>query len=344
MKAIYEALRRTPGPAALATVLRVEGSAYRRAGAQMLIPAGGDPVGVISGGCLEADVIEQARDVLAGRGNQLLSYDLRSEDESLWGLNLGCNGLVQVLVERVEPAIFTPLAAEWAAGRSCASVAVVQPGPYLGRRLLLTRDGATYSNIDEPHLEAAALAAISGSAQPRWIESAGTALFVMEHRPPPVLWVVGAGRDAQPVVELAARMGWRVQVVDRRRSYADPSRFPTADAVRCIAPEELAAEAGEGAFAVFMHHHFDHDRAYLQAMLATGARYLGVLGPRTRTLRLLGTDRLPANVYGPVGLDLGGEGPEAVALSIMAEVQAVCHDRSGLHLRGPAICESRVEG
>ncbi|MFN3925588.1 MAG: XdhC family protein, partial [Pseudarthrobacter sp.] len=146
--------------------------------------------------------------------------------------------------------------------------------------------------------------------------------------------VVGAGADAPPLVAAAAAAGWRVRVADRRPKYADPARFPEAEEVLHLQPEELAERAGRGAFAVFLHHNFDHDRDYLTAMLGSGARYLGVLGPLKRTQKLLGTDELPPEVYAPVGLDLGGEGPEAVALSIVAEVQAVRHGRGAGHLRG----------
>jgi xanthine dehydrogenase accessory factor len=340
---VYRALAALPGPTALATVVRAEGSAYRREGAKLLVPAdelAASP-GMISGGCLEEDVREQARRALAEGRPRLLTYDMRAGDDGLWGLNLGCNGLVELLLEPVDGEFWRAVAREWQAGRPVAAVAVVSDGPLLGRRWLLLTDGSFGgqgpgdsapgdSALADPALAAARAALEAGRS--RRVEQDGLALFIEVILPPPVLWVAGAGPDVPPLVEAAARAGWRVRVVDRRKWYLDPARFPLADGLFAYEPDELAAQVGAGGYALVMHHRFEFDREYLQALLRTPVRYLGVLGPRRRTEQLLEGGPFPACVRSPVGLDLGGEGPAAVALSIVAELQAVRHGRSGAPL------------
>lgn len=333
MNSVMEALRQVTGPAVLGTVVRVEGSAYRREGAKMLIPASGPAVGMLSGGCLEDDVREQAQVTFETGQAQLLSYDMRSPDDSLWGLNMGCNGLVEVLVERVGP-VHLAAAAENAAGRRCTAPVVITAGAALGQRVLIKEDGTAMGG----GTGAAALAAAAGEAAGRQVAvmAGDLEVYVEQILPSPLLWVVGAGSDAPPLVQAATAAGWQVRVVDRRARYADPARFPEAVDVLRIEPNVLAQRVGPGAFIIFMHHNFDHDRDYLTAVLETGARYLGVLGPLKRTQQLLGRADLPANVYAPIGLDIGGEGPEAIAVAMVAEILAVRHGRSGRHLRGSA--------
>jgi len=329
MNAVLDALLSLQGPAVLATVVRVEGSAYRREGAKMLIPADGPAVGMLSGGCLEDDVREQAQSTFQTGLAQLLSYDMRSPDDSLWGLNMGCNGLVEVLVERVGP-LHRAAAAEVAAGRRCTAPVVITVGPHLGHRVLVREDGTVLGDEGQDLLAAAGEAA----GRQQSVTVGDVEVYVEQIMPAPVLWVIGAGSDAPPLVQAAAAAGWQVRVVDRRAKYADPSRFPAAAEVLRVEPAELAQRVGPGAFVIFMHHNFDHDRDYLTALLATDARYLGVLGPLKRTGQLLGRDDLPAAVYAPIGLDIGGEGPEAIAVAMVAEIQAVRHGRRGGHLRG----------
>lgn len=321
MNEVHAAIQQLSGPAALATVVRVEGSAYRREGAKMLIPADGTPVGMLSGGCLEDDVRELAQATLADGRPQLVTYDMRSDDDSLWGLNMGCNGLIDVLVELVGPAV-TAMAEEYCAGRPCTTFVGTAEGPLRGRRLTIRADGSRVGDL--PVTETTPVRA----------GHLAEGLYAEPVVPPPLLWVVGAGADAPALVKAAAAAGWRVRVVDRRAKYADPARFPEAAEVLHMEPADMVARAGRGAYAVFLHHNFDHDRDYLTAMLGTGARYLGVLGPLRRTRKILGEGELPAEVYAPVGLDIGGEGPEAVAASIVAEIQAVRYGRPGGHLRG----------
>jgi len=335
MRAVYEVIRAADPDSVLATVVRVEGSAYRREGAKMLLPntEAARTVGMISGGCLEEDVRANATDTFVAGRPQVFTYDMRSEEDGLWGLNMGCNGLVDVLVERVGPELQT-LAAEYLAGRTCITMAVVTVGPHRGRRTVLLADGSTVGSLGDSTLDQAAAEQAVDWRGAGLLKIAGVEVYAERLVPQPVLWVVGGGADAEPLVRAAAAAGWRVRVADRRAQYADPARFPVAESVQLLQPEELAAAAGPGAFAVFMFHNFDHDREYLHAMLGTGARYLGVLGPLRRTQQILGSDQLPPEVYAPVGLDLGGEGPEVISAAIVAEILAVLHGRPAGHLRG----------
>jgi xanthine dehydrogenase accessory factor len=298
MRRFYEEVARADAQAALATVIRAEGSTYRKEGAMLLIRPDGTTVGIISGGCLEADLAERVRHRLPLHQPELIAYDARETE--LWGLPLGCGGRLELLVEPVN-GLHRQMAAAWLAGRP-------------------------FTLVIDPALGTVA----SGTG------------FVQKVLPPPILWVVGAGPEAEPLVAGALAAGWRVRLVEAR--LADPARFPGAEVVVRWGPEELARRVGPDDYAVVMHHHLELDRAYLQALLRAPLRYLGALGPLHRTAALLGDSPAPAHLYAPVGLDLGGEGPEAIALSILAEVQAVRHGRAGGHLRavkGEWSCTSR---
>jgi len=335
MREVYVAIGTADPESVLATVVRVEGSAYRREGAKMLLPnaQAAQNIGMISGGCLEEDVRANATDTFAAGRPQIFTYDMRSEEDGLWGLNMGCNGLVDVLVERVGPEL-KALATEYLAGRACTTMAVVTAGSQRRNRVVWLADGTVVGSLGSAALDQAAVDRSREWRGAGLLTVQGVEVYAERVVPQPLLWVVGGGADAEPLVRAAVAAGWRVRVVDRRAQYADSARFPLAEAVQMLEPEELAGQAGSGAFAVFMFHNFDHDRDYLQAMLGTGARYLGVLGPLRRTLLILESAELPPEVYAPVGLDIGGEGPEAISAAIVAEILAVLHGRPAGHLRG----------
>lgn len=335
--------------AALATVVAVEGSTYRRAGARLVVPADGEPVGNISGGCLEGDVVATAREVVADGQARLLHFDLTADDEALWGWGLGCNGAIDVFVEPAEgaQALVAALRAT-AAGDQPSAVVTVAEGAAAGARIVMSADGRVEGRLGPDHLDAAgrrlALEALATGTSGLVTVDGDHRAFVEVLRPPTRLVVCGAGGDAVPLVELAAGLGWQVVVVDHRPALLSAPRFPGAARRVRAEPLRAAEEVGvdERTCVVVMSHNFPRDRDYLQAFLARPPAYLGMLGPRARLERLV--DDLQAagvavdsdsldRVYGPAGLDLGAEGPQEVAWAIIAEILAVRRGAGGGSLR-----------
>ena len=336
---VLSALETAEDNVALATVIGVRGSTYRREGARLVIPAEGDTVGNISGGCLEGDVIQTAREVLASGAPQVLHFDLTADDEAVWGWGLGCNGAIDVLVEPASNA--RPyVAAMQAARREHRPVALVTlaDGPQTGARLIVHPDGSTEGGLGRAARDAGLDALVTGRSAT--VSVAGVQAFVEVLPPPLRLIVCGAGHDAIPVVEFGARLGWRVEVVDDRRPFLNADRFPGASRLLHSAPGAAAdaLQPDDRTYVGVMSHNFLRDAAYLRAFLASPAPYLWMLGPAARLERLLDSlaaDGLPrpdeadrARLHGPAGLDVGAEGPEEIAWAIVAEILAL-HRRAG---------------
>jgi xanthine/CO dehydrogenase XdhC/CoxF family maturation factor len=335
----------------------------------MLVCEGGATTGTISAGCLEADVIEHAKRVIKAGEVSLVEYDTAStSDEMAWGLGLGCNGLVRVLVEPLAPTSLYVEAlrrsCEVHAGDSPMMVATVYQhtasgsAPPEGRvaivaRLFIDEGGETgrenlsdeVASLIEGDMRVTARAESPGT---RVYEVAGGSLKVfMETLLPPVhLVVFGAGHDALPVVELARGLGWQTEVVDPQARPVSHSRFAMADRVTLARPEDVAAQVRitPRTLTLLMSHNFSHDLALLRFLLASPARYIGVMGPRKRTERMLSelaaddeAFRLDeadiARLYSPAGLDIGANAPTEIALSIVAEMRAVLDGRRGGMLR-----------
>ncbi len=353
-------------PAALVTVVKTVGSSYRKPGARMLVDAAGHSVGSISGGCLEDDAREHAVAAIASGQPTLRRYDTTSDGDIVFGSGLGCQGIVHVLIEPL-PAPGTtadPLGciARALAGRRAgvlASVFAVDPpdaGPALGSFLWLEQTAplATTGTLTDAAL-AAEVSRDAGETLRRGRPGARTyplangahvEVLLDVIRPARSLLICGAGDDARPLADLGKALGWRVRVVDGRRAYATRHRFPDVDELTICPPVEFAArvpvEPGEAV--VLMTHNYLHDKNLLGALLGSPAGYLGVLGPRRRTERLLAElakttkrgafgQRSLARVHGPAGLDIGAEAPEQIALAIVAEIEAVSAGRRGGVLR-----------
>jgi xanthine/CO dehydrogenase XdhC/CoxF family maturation factor len=329
---------------ALATVVRVFGSAYRREGAKMLAHEDGSATCMISGGCLEPEVVEVAKGVIATGSPRLVRYDL--DEDVMWGLGLGCGGAVEVYIEPLEEG---SLLARWlelqAEGESAVLVTPLEGGE---GRLLLREDGPPQGALAPSELaraahEAAAslLAESSPRAHMRAVE--GAQVFFDVSVPPPELVVFGAGHDAIPLVAQAQTLGMRATVVDARPAYATPDRFPGARIVLAH-PQEFPERVRltRHSYVVIMNHHLQRDQACLAYVLDSPAPYIGMLGPRSRFEKLLdalareGRQVGPQDlerVRSPVGLDIGAEAPEEVAVSILAEVLAVQRGFPGGPLR-----------
>lgn len=351
--------RRSGGPALLATVVRVRGSAYRRPGARMLLTPDGWKAGSISGGCLEGDILRKAWWRTRTGEAVIVVYDSTlAEDEDAdfgeelsWGFGLGCNGVVEVLLERLtldEPACPVAFIGECLRRHRSGVLATViasegEGAPVIGCRLLLHEgeDAPVAHDLERTELvarieQAARESLKSGRSSTMNITLPGGGwadVFLEVVQPPTPLVLCGAGHDIVPLVRMAKEIGWHVTVVDPRPGIPPrPDRFPGADAVLSCDPADLPRRVALDArtFVAVMSHNVSLDAALLSALLPTPVRYIGALGPRRRTERLLdylrqrgealtGLDRL----HGPIGLDLGADSPETIALSILAEMQAV---------------------
>ncbi|HEX6070250.1 MAG TPA: XdhC family protein [Longimicrobiaceae bacterium] len=335
------ALRAEGTRAALATVVRVRGSAYRRPGAKLLVDERGQTVGNVSGGCLDQDVRAVALGVIERGRSERRSYCSGADPVEAWDLGVGCEGEVEVHVAPVGP---------WPDGlRERFEGEVPFAFCYLAEEglgdaggLLLTAEGAR-GTLGSPMLDAAVESAVgagSGEASSGLLEVEGRSVFVDRFTPPPRLLVFGAGDDARPLVRLAMEVGFRVTVVDRRPGLLAAERFPPGTQLVAASGERLATTVSVSGdcFALLMTHSYADDRAYAAALASAPLRYLGFLGPRARTERILTSLGLESliedpHVFGPVGLDVGTEGAEQVAVSIVAELLAARSGRAGGSLR-----------
>jgi xanthine dehydrogenase accessory factor len=339
---------------ALATIVAVRGSTYRRPGARLLVPEEGAPIGNISGGCLEGDVADMARIVLNEGTARLAGWDLTADDDEVWGLGLGCNGAIEVFIEPADRAVAVTHALREALEQErpiCvvtaleSDVAGVDPGA----RLIARPDGSIDGSLGDADVDAEATVAAkellaAGRSEVRSL-AGGVRAFVEVLDPPLRLVLCGAGHDAIPLVRVAAAIGWHAVVVDDRPAFLSRERYPEAHAfVRVEEPSDVATAAplDERTFAVVMTHNYLRDRDYLRGLLRTDVGYIAMLGPAARTQRILMdlaeegveiTDDLRARIHGPAGLDLGAEGPDEIAQAIVAEIVAVRHGRDGGFLK-----------
>ena len=338
--------------AALATVVRVEGSSYRRPGARMLITDDGRWEGAISGGCLEGDALRKARQVMREGQPIMVTYDTMDDDASSFGVGLGCNGIIDVLIEPIDPTDpANPLASltEFARQRDVRVLATVlksdeDTGFQPGQRFVLTQS--------------------VGQPVPRWLrtdmgevfntgrpltrvyqtEPGHVEVFIERIDPGIELILFGAGYDVIPVARLARELGWPVTVTDDCIAHLSPKRFPVATCVLHADPSVVLDQLTitDRTAAVLMSHNFHYDRDVLQALLATDVPYIGMLGPRKRFEKmqlefgkagLFYADARFGRVHAPIGLDIGAETPDEIALSIIAEIKAFFTHRSAGFLK-----------
>jgi len=304
-------------PLVLATVIRTGGSTYAKPGAQMLIAADGEYAGLLSGGCLEGDLREHAREVAASGHARIVSYDLRSTTDQLFGLGAGCEGAMDVLLSRVSAAEnWQPLMAMAESFRAAREqhfafvVASADPAYPLGSSFPSNGQVTPYPS--------------------------GVEVFIAAVAPPPHLLLLGGGPDARPVATLAAFLGWRITVVEHRAIYLAPDRFPPHTKLVETRPDEVAAAVrlAEYSAAIVMSHHLESDLHYLRALARAPVPYVGLLGPAARREKLMSdlagdADALRPRLRAPVGLDIGGRTPESIALAIIGEVHAALAGRAG---------------
>ena len=330
----------------LATVVRTGGSTYTKPGALMLIAQSGEYAGLLSGGCLEGDLAEHGRTVLNDGKAKLVRYDMQGPDELLFGLGSGCEGAMDILLQRLDATgawqPMTRLASAWQARRMEGVLLVVRSE----HRALPAGSGAFISDAETFGSEAAsALVPLVQEQREhgsnRFLPQAlpGVDVLAFVETPASRIILLGAGPDAKPVAELAHFLGWNLTVIDHRPRYAQAERFPHAERVLDGGPPALTQllQAGSPrserfAAAIVMSHHFLSDRNYLTALADSDIPYVGLLGPPERRERLLSqlgaqAARLLPRLRSPVGLDLGAGTPETIALAIAAEIQGTLAGR-----------------
>ena len=343
---------------ALATVVSVEGSSYRRPGARMLITEDGQLTGAISGGCLEGDALRKALYVMTAQKPMVVTYDTTDEDDARVGVGLGCNGIIRILIEPIQSALHdNPLAllktvvvkrktAVMISIFSFDKSADKQPGTcllYYPDEQFITAAFTIKRNFSA-ELAHAFSTEESFSVSFNEEDYVYTAL-VEVIKPAPSLVIFGAGNDAFPLIDIAGVLAWDITVIDGRRNYATSQRFPTVQELKIAKPDEALSGIclDKQTVCVLMTHNYNYDLAIFRQLLQKDITYVGVLGPKKRLLRMLDelkeggvqvTEDDLSKIYGPVGLDIGAETAEEIAISIIAEIKAVLNNKTGSSLRG----------
>jgi xanthine dehydrogenase accessory factor len=339
------------GRGVLATIIDVEGSAYRRPGAKMVIPESGAGVGHITAGCLEDEVQAIAGEVLAAGEPRIETYDLRPDaEDDVWGLGVGCNGVLDILLEPIDES-YRAVVDAFDDDRDIGVVTVVEADneEAVGTRAyydaadgsLSPGEGFPEELVDRMH-DAVADLAVQGRA--RAFELDGMTVFVDGIAAPPDLVVLGTGHDIGPIIELGAQTGFRITVLGFRGTSATQERFPAADDVRSTSPARLheAFDFDANTYVVVATHNYVDDRISVDELLQTDAPYVGLMGPHERFEKMLEdfaeegrefSDAELNRLYTPVGLNLGGGSPHQIALSIVSEALAVSNGRDPDHLR-----------
>lgn len=367
---LWVSVEESGGNAILATIVELSGSHYRHPGARMLICADGRKAGAISGGCLEAELTRRV-DRIAETGKAcVIQYNTSSDHDIILGTGMGCGGTVSILLEPANSASVRFLMATLDQCikklRSETTATVYETTGSVntcpGERIALNEGEEISGTVSDNRLRGAAMDSLralpSGTSHQNvtWQTPAASVKVLIERIVPPIRLVLfGAGDDAIPVFRLANALGWQVTVVDVRTTYATPERFPGAIEVLLAHPEDMSELLASHHYdaAVIMTHNYHRDQELLKRLLATPIGYIGLLGARTRVDKMLrdladaGINLSPQEMnrlYAPVGLNIGAEGPEETALSIIAEIQMALHAGTGRSLRDKWATDLQVAG
>jgi len=325
---------------AVATVIRVAGSAPRPVGARMIVSSTGRMAGSVSGGCVETTVYGEMMDLLGGGPPRVLQFGIT--DDMIWDVGLACGGTIDVLVQNLEPELVAAVKVAVERGVAIGLTTVVK-GPAGVGETTLVGTGGWILGPDEPRIVATMRQRLAERQETGAVQAVDdqTEVFYEPFLPPPTLYIMGGVHVAIPLTRFAKEIGFRVVVVDPRAKFANRERFPDADEILVEWPDEALGHLPvDGAtYIVLLTHDPKIDEPTLAAALKTGAAYVGAIGSRKthadRLLRMAKWGLTAADLqrlYAPIGLDLGGSAPEETALSIMAEVVAVKNGRSGASL------------
>ena len=353
----YDEAKKAGKQTALATVVHVEGSSYRRPGARMLIEDDGLLTGAISGGCLEGDALRKALMVMTEKKSKLVTYDTMDDDDAKFGVGLGCNGIIQVLIEPINdsdannPIQYLKLINEKRQTAILITLFSLQDkkGTQYGTCLLLKEDGNVIEHTpvlkDVFLADASEALATQISSFKNYISNDhDLTAFIEVIKPPVSVIVIGAGNDVIPVVDMADILGWETTVIDGRANYAKKERFASACQVLVSKPEKALEQITIDEHTVFllMTHNYNYDKAMLVQLLQKNVSYIGMLGPKKKRERILNelkdegisfNDQQLSVLHSPVGLDIGAETSEEIALSILSEIKAMFANKDVQSLR-----------
>jgi xanthine dehydrogenase accessory factor len=341
---------------ALATVVQVDGSAYRRPGARMLVTEEGNLTGAISGGCLEGDALRKAQAVIFQQKSMLVTYDTTDEDDQKFGVGLGCNGIIHVLIEPInyEDAqnpieLIKSAVSDRQVGLLLTLFSIKRSKSEQIGTVLLDKGGVRSGNwvarITSPSLRRLLEEEIDsfnfGSQIKRYRDHDDISVFFEVLKPSPRILLFGAGNDTQPLAKMAEIMGFELVLIDGRKSLASQVRFPSAKQIIHGTAEEVSPklETDQHTVALLMTHNFEYEATVLEKLTSCPIPYIGILGPKRKTEKLIqrlenkGIPVHTGNIYAPMGLDIGAEGSEEIALSILAEVKAVLAKKPATFLR-----------
>ncbi|EOZ98580.1 Xanthine and CO dehydrogenases maturation factor, XdhC/CoxF family [Indibacter alkaliphilus LW1] len=338
---------------ALATVVKVDGSAYRRPGARMLVTEDGTLTGAISGGCLEGDALRKAQSVIFQQKSMVVTYDTTDEDDQKFGVGLGCNGIIQVLIEPIayedslNPIELLKIAVQ---DRSMAVLITVfsllnPRAPQIGTKILYKES----KSFGEENFPLSSLLNVirdeiyqSFENQINKVKDSDDYFIFYECIKAPVhLILVGAGNDTIPLTKMASLLGWQLTLADGRKNQATTERFPSANRIVVSPADELVEKLDfdSDTVVVLMTHNFEYEAIVLKYLVKKDVPYIGILGPKKKSEKLF--ERLinegiafnRSHIYGPLGLDIGAEGPEEIALSALAEIKAVLSNKDPQFLK-----------
>lgn len=354
----YKKAQQANKKTALATVVHVEGSSYRRPGARILVTEDGELTGAISGGCLEGDALRKALLAITQQQNKLVTYDSMDEEDNNIGIQLGCNGIVHILFEPINPAkennpitLLEKLLTQTNVSVLVTLFSLDNSLQQIGTCLLAAVNN-NYGNINDQSLKSkiendiATVFENNSSLIKNYQVNGNKKLsaFIELVKPPVELIIAGAGNDAFPLAQIASVLGWRVTVVDGRKTHANTKRFSTVKQIIVAKPAEALQQISinEQTIIVLMSHNYNYDLGMLRLLINTDCNYIGVLGPKTKLEKMLNelmqdginiTEVQRQKIYGPVGLDIGAETAEEIALAIMTEIKAVLAKKDGATLR-----------
>lgn len=352
----YEKSKSRNQKVALATVVKVDGSAYRRPGARMLVTEEGELTGAISGGCLEGDALRKAQSVIFQQQSRVVTYDTTDEDDQKFGVGLGCNGIIQVLIEPIDfndkenpvellkiafdkrqsSTLITIFSLKHSLSEQIGTKILFKGESIHGSRAkienaLLNQIQEEYSYINDNQL----------NKIKQYPEIDDVFVFYESIKPPIQLFLFGAGNDTIPLTKMAAILGWKIQLMDGRKNQATKERFPDATTIITGSPSEVIQQIqpDSNSVALLMTHNFDYELEVLNHLIIYDLPYIGILGPKKKAEKLIsrlsekGVHVKIENLFAPTGLNLGAEGSEEIALSVLAEIKAVLNNKAPIFLR-----------
>jgi xanthine dehydrogenase accessory factor len=349
----YSAAKAAGKKTALATVVKVEGSSYRQPGARMLVTEDGLLTGAISGGCLEGDALRKALLSINQQQNKLITYNTSKENDSEVGLQLGCNGIVHILFEYINDEkannpimLLQQLQAERESAVMVTVFSLKRQALQYGTILFYSKSKTIYSNdLALEILPDTNQALESKTTVVKELQDDNHNEALIEYISPPIsLIIAGAGNDVQPLVKMVSLLGWEVTIGEGRATHAITARFPEAKQVIVVNPDQFLENINidDQTYVLLMTHNYKYDLAMLKLLLKTNCPYIGILGPKTKLNRMLDdlliegikvSEEQLQRIYGPIGLDIGAETSEEIALSVIAEIKAVISRKNGTSLK-----------